>query len=68
MCVYNWSGKDTQSSWSRFVTFDSGIRKTVRWYLDNPEWVQGVQSGAYREWVAAQYGHEGADARTGAAS
>ncbi|MBS0294418.1 MAG: dTDP-glucose 4,6-dehydratase, partial [Proteobacteria bacterium] len=36
-------------------TFESGIRKTVQWYLDNPEWVANVQSGAYRDWVARQY-------------
>lgn len=63
---------ERELGWRPAETFDSGIRKTVRWYLDNPEWVQGVQSGAYREWVAAQYGHEGghegADARMGAAS
>jgi hypothetical protein len=37
-------------------TFETGIRKTVQWYLDNPEWVANVQSGAYREWVGKQYG------------
>ncbi|RMW99244.1 dTDP-glucose 4,6-dehydratase [Allofranklinella schreckenbergeri] len=41
--------------WQPAETFDTGIRKTVQWYLDNPAWVQGVQSGAYREWVAQQY-------------
>lgn len=44
--------------WQPAETFESGIRKTVRWYLDHPEWVRNVQSGAYREWVAAQYGRE----------
>ncbi len=41
--------------WRPAETFASGIRKTVQWYLDNPQWVQQVQSGAYREWVAQQY-------------
>jgi len=41
--------------WKPAETFSSGIRKTVQWYLDNPEWVAHVQSGAYREWVQAQY-------------
>lgn len=36
-------------------TFETGIRKTVKWYLDNPDWVANVQSGAYREWVSQQY-------------
>jgi dTDP-glucose 4,6-dehydratase len=42
--------------WRPAETFDSGIRKTVRWYLDNPGWAQRVQSGAYRDWVQKQYG------------
>ncbi|TXH39083.1 MAG: dTDP-glucose 4,6-dehydratase, partial [Burkholderiaceae bacterium] len=40
-------------------TFDTGIRKTVQWYLDHPDWVAQVQSGAYRDWVAKQYEAEG---------
>ena len=36
-------------------TFESGIAKTVRWYLDNPAWVESVTSGAYRDWVAKHY-------------
>lgn len=41
--------------WVPQETFDTGLRKTVAWYLDNPEWVAQVQSGAYRDWVAKQY-------------
>ena len=41
--------------WRPAETFESGIRKTVQWYLDNPGWVANVQSGAYREWVATNY-------------
>jgi dTDP-glucose 4,6-dehydratase len=41
--------------WKPKETFDSGIRKTVQWYLDHAEWVAQVQSGAYREWVQANY-------------
>ena len=41
--------------WRPAETFASGIRKTVQWYLDNPQWVAQVQSGAYRDWVAKQY-------------
>ena len=47
---------ERELGWRPAETFESGIRKTLRWYLDNPEWVQAVQSGAYREWVATQYG------------
>lgn len=36
-------------------TFETGIRKTVRWYLDNDAWWRSVMDGSYREWVAEQY-------------
>jgi dTDP-glucose 4,6-dehydratase len=47
---------ERELGWRPAETFASGIRKTVQWYLDNPEWVAHVQSGAYREWVNRQYG------------
>lgn len=46
---------ESELGWKPAETFESGIRKTVQWYLDNPEWVAHVQSGAYREWVQKQY-------------
>ena len=42
--------------WKPAETFESGIRKTVRWYLDNQAWVEVVTSGAYRQWVSLHYG------------
>jgi dTDP-glucose 4,6-dehydratase len=42
--------------WKPAETFETGIRKTVKWYLDNMQWVENVASGAYREWVSRQYG------------
>jgi dTDP-glucose 4,6-dehydratase len=42
--------------WTPAETFESGIRKTVQWYLDHPDWVSNVLSGGYRDWVARQYG------------
>ncbi len=42
--------------WAPAVDLDAGLRQTVRWYLDNPGWVQRVRSGAYREWVEQNYG------------
>jgi len=42
--------------WKPAETFETGIRKTVRWYLDNQAWVQQVQSGEYRQWIDQQYG------------
>ena len=47
---------EQQLGWKPAETFDSGIRKTVEWYLSHPDWVVQVQSGAYREWVDQQYG------------
>lgn len=41
--------------WAPRETFPNGLRNTVRWYLDNREWVNNVTSGAYRDWVALQY-------------
>jgi dTDP-glucose 4,6-dehydratase len=41
--------------WKPAETFETGIRKTVQWYLDNQGWVSNVQSGAYRTWVEKNY-------------
>jgi dTDP-glucose 4,6-dehydratase len=41
--------------WKPAETFDTGIRKTVQWYLDNQEWTDGVLSGSYRDWLKKQY-------------
>jgi dTDP-glucose 4,6-dehydratase len=48
---------ETELGWTPAETFETGIRKTVQWYLDNPEWVANVLSGSYRDWVAQQYGN-----------
>jgi dTDP-glucose 4,6-dehydratase len=42
--------------WRPTETFDTGIRKTVQWYLDNPQWAEQVQTGTYRQWLDQQYG------------
>ena len=47
---------ERELGWKPAETFESGIRKTVRWYLDNQAWVQNVTSGAYRDWVGKHYG------------
>ncbi|MGV7234908.1 MAG: dTDP-glucose 4,6-dehydratase [Nitrosomonadaceae bacterium] len=41
--------------WEPAETFETGIHKTVQWYLDNQSWVQNIQSGAYREWIDKNY-------------
>jgi len=42
--------------WTPKETFESGIRKTVEWYLNNSEWVSNVKSGAYKSWIEQNYG------------
>jgi dTDP-glucose 4,6-dehydratase len=42
--------------WKPVETFETGMRKTVHWYLNNRQWVNNVTSGAYRQWTAIQYG------------
>lgn len=46
---------ERELGWKPAETFDTGIRKTVAWYLDNADWVANVQTGAYRDWVSKQY-------------
>ena len=41
--------------WRPQETFESGIRKTIRWYLEHDEWVEEVTSGSYRQWIEKQY-------------
>jgi dTDP-glucose 4,6-dehydratase len=41
--------------WAPRESFQTGIRKTVKWYLDNPTWVEKIVSGEYREWIAGNY-------------
>jgi dTDP-glucose 4,6-dehydratase len=46
---------ERELGWKPAETFETGIRKTVQWYLENQDWVANVQSGAYREWVEKNY-------------
>ncbi len=47
---------ERELDWRPAESFETGIQKTVQWYLDNQDWVQGVVSGSYRDWVQKQYG------------
>ena len=47
---------EAELGWRPAETFETGIRKTVQWYVDHADWVADVQSGAYRDWVGKQYG------------
>lgn len=46
---------ERELAWRPQETFETGLRKTVRWYLDNQPWVQNVTSGGYRQWIERQY-------------
>jgi dTDP-glucose 4,6-dehydratase len=46
---------ERELGWRPRETFESGIRKTVRWYLENEEWVRDVTSGSYRQWIETHY-------------
>jgi dTDP-glucose 4,6-dehydratase len=46
---------ERELGWQPRETFAGGLRKTIQWYLDNPEWVEHVTSGSYREWINLQY-------------
>ncbi len=47
---------ERELGWKPVETFETGIRKTVQWYLEHQDWVQNVTSGAYQHWVGKQYG------------
>ena len=47
---------ERELGWRPAETFETGIRKTVQWYLAHGDWVARVQSGAYRQWLETQYG------------
>ena len=49
---------ERELNWHPQETFDSGIRKTIRWYLEHEDWVRDVTSGSYRQWMAKHYASE----------
>jgi dTDP-glucose 4,6-dehydratase len=46
---------EKESGWAPRESFESGLRKTIQWYLNNPQWVQRVKSGEYLKWVEEHY-------------
>ncbi|MCK9231090.1 MAG: dTDP-glucose 4,6-dehydratase [Syntrophales bacterium] len=46
---------ERELGWRPEETFETGIRKTVQWYLDNGEWVRNVTTGSYRDWIEKHY-------------
>lgn len=51
---------ERELGWKPAETFQTGIRKTVSWYLDNQDWVSNIQSGSYRDWVEKNYSERSA--------
>ena len=47
---------EAELGWTPEETFSTGLRKTVQWYLDNPEWIDRVRSGEYLKWIETNYG------------
>ncbi len=45
--------------WTQSVTFETGLDRTIEWYLNNQQWVEGIVSGEYREWIEKNYGQAG---------
>jgi dTDP-glucose 4,6-dehydratase len=52
----NASKLEGELGWKPQETFETGLTKTVLWYLENQSWVTNVTSGAYRNWISRQYG------------
>jgi len=50
----------SECNWTPRETFETGLKKTVRWYLDNPRWIEDVRSGEYRKWIDRNYGERSA--------
>lgn len=46
---------EQELGWRPAETFETGLKKTIKWYLDNQDWVQNVQNGAYRDWIDKNY-------------
>ena len=45
----------TELGWTQSLDFEEGLQKTVRWYLDNREWIENIKSGEYRKWIEKNY-------------
>ena len=50
---------EAELGWKPRKSFERGIRKTVRWYLENTAWIVNVASGAYQQWISINYGAGG---------
>jgi dTDP-glucose 4,6-dehydratase len=50
---------EQELGWRAQESFETGLRKTIQWYLDNPDWVENVTSGAYQHWIGLNYSDRG---------
>lgn len=50
---------ETELGWKPRQSFETGIGNTVRWYLENPDWISNVTSGAYQQWISVNYAARG---------
>jgi dTDP-glucose 4,6-dehydratase len=55
---------ESELGWHAAESFETGLRKTVQWYLDHPAWLEDVTSGAYQQWVSKNYGSRTEEAST----
>ena len=55
----DYSKINRELGWEPVETFESGLKKTIGWYLENADWTDRVQSGAYRQWIDTQYENSG---------
>jgi dTDP-glucose 4,6-dehydratase len=46
---------ERELNWKPAETFETGIRKTIWWYLNNQQWIADIQTGTYREWIEKNY-------------
>jgi dTDP-glucose 4,6-dehydratase len=49
---------EKELGWRPKETFETGLKKTIEWYLENHQWVESIQTGAYREWIQRHYSNE----------
>ncbi|MBE9569099.1 MAG: GDP-mannose 4,6-dehydratase [Proteobacteria bacterium] len=50
---------ENKLGWSPREIFETGLKKTIKWYVENSNWVQSVQTGTYRDWIKRQYSIKG---------
>ncbi len=48
-----------EPGWKQSVDFEKGLERTIRWYIENQEWIEGITSGEYLTWIEKNYGQAG---------